>query len=132
MADLNKDDGLSIFINKSETLYVKDKKASAYIAYERIETFQRPSDMNITDNLSEFERSYHEIQRFEMGLLSAVLAYRVLKSRNLSNEKQQLARATLTNLTYENMKKQIKAIQDNSSIHSENSFQNKSEPSYST
>ena len=54
VADLNKDDGLNILINKLETLYVKYKKASAYIAYERFETFQRPSDMNITDHLNEF------------------------------------------------------------------------------
>ena len=87
VADLNKDDSLNILINKLETLYVKDKKASAYIAYERFETCQRPSDMNIADYLNEFERSCHEIQRFEMSFPSAVLAYRVLKSSNLPNEK---------------------------------------------
>ena len=65
-----------------------------------------------------------KIQRFEMSLPSAVLAYHV----NLSNEKLQLARAALTDLTYENMKKQLKAIQRNSSVQSENSFQIKSEP----
>ena len=31
--------------------------------------------MNITDYLNESERLYHEIQRFEMSLPSAVLAY---------------------------------------------------------
>ena len=39
-----------------------------------------------------------------MSLMSAVLAYRVLKSFNLSNEEQQLARATLTDVTYGNKK----------------------------
>ena len=62
-----------------------------------------------------------------MSLTSALLSYHVLKSSNLQNEKQQLARATLTDLTYKNIKKQlIKAIEDNSSIQSENSFQIKS------
>ena len=64
--------------------------------------------MNITDYLNEFERLYHEIQRFEISLRSAVLAYHVLKSSNLPNEKQQVARATFTELTYENMKKQLR------------------------
>ena len=76
--DLNKDDGglniLTIYkhyiciyyINKLEALYVKDKKASAYIAHERFETFQSTSDTNITDYLNEFERLYHE--RLEMSL----------------------------------------------------------------
>ena len=61
VADLKKDDGLNVLINKLETLYVKDKKASPNIAYERLETFQHPSDMNITDYLNEFERLYNEI-----------------------------------------------------------------------
>ena len=51
-----------------------------------------------------------------MSLPSALLAYRVLTISNLPNEKQQLAKATLTDMMYENMKKQLKAIEDNSSI----------------
>ena len=54
----------------------------------------------------------------------------MLKNLNLSNEKQQLARATLIDLTHENMKKQIKAVHYNCSTQSENSFKIKSEPSY--
>ena len=45
--------------------------------------------MNITDYLNVFEILYHEIQRFEMNLPSAVLTYCVLKSSNLSTQKQQ-------------------------------------------
>ena len=41
-----------------------------------------------------------------MTLPTAVLVNRVLKSANLSNEKQQLTRATITELNYKNMKKQ--------------------------
>ena len=59
MTDLNKDDCLNTLMNKLESLYVQDKKASAYIAYDRFETFQRPSDMYITDYLNEFKRLYH-------------------------------------------------------------------------
>ena len=65
-----------------------------------------------------------------MSLPSVVLAYCVLKSSNVSNEKQQLARVTLTDLMYENVKKQLNTIQDNSPIPSVNSFKIKSEPSY--
>ena len=55
-----------------------------------------------------------------MELPTGVLAYKVLKNANILNEKQQLIRATLTSLTYENMKKQLKAIND-SSINSASS-----------
>ena len=43
-----------------------------------------------------------------MTILTAVLAYHVLKSANISNEKQQLARATITELNKKNMKKAAK------------------------
>ena len=42
--------------------------------------------------------------KHEITLPTAILAYYVLKSPNISNEKQQLARATITELNYDNMK----------------------------
>ena len=116
---------LNLLINKLEKLYVKDSKASAYLAYEKFASFQRPTNMDIIDYLNEFD-----IQGYEMTLPSGVLAYRVLKSANLTPEKQQLARATITELTYENFKKQLKAIHDSSSSNSIGSFEIKSEPTF--
>ena len=49
---------------------------------------------------------------FEMEVPIGVLAYKFLKNAELSNEKQQLTQATVVFLTYENMKKQLKAIFD--------------------
>ena len=47
-----------------------------------------------------------------MEVPTGVLAYKVLKNAELSNEKQQLTQATVVFLTYKNMKKQLKAIFD--------------------
>ena len=80
------------------------------MAYDTFETFHRPSDMNIIDYINKFEWLYNQIKRYDIEITNGVLAYRVLKNANISNEKQQLVQATLTSLTYENMKKQLKAI----------------------
>ena len=48
-----------------------------------------------------------------MGLPTGVFAYRLLKSARISEDKQQLATATLTSFSYECMKRQLKAIFDN-------------------
>ena len=117
VSELNEDDGLNLLINILEKLYVKDSKASAYLAHEKFESFQRPADLNIIDYLHEFERLYYDIQRYEMTL-PYDLAYLVLKSAKLTPEKQQLARATIPKLTYENMRKQLKAIHHSSSCNS--------------
>ena len=47
-----------------------------------------------------------------MEWIHSDLAYRLLINVNISEDKQRLARATMGNLTYVNMKKQLRAIQD--------------------
>ena len=51
-----------------------------------------------------------------MNLPTRVLAYRLLNSVEISEDKQQLARATISSFTYD-MKKQLKAIYDNLSTY---------------
>ena len=77
------------------------------MAYDKFE-------MSIVDYLNEVERLYHQIKHYDMELPTVVLAHRVLKNANITHEKQQLVRTTLTSLTYESMKKQLKAIYDSS------------------
>ena len=64
----------------------------------------------MTDFINEFERMYHKLKQHKMELPDGVLAYRLLKSVHLSEQHEQLARATLTELTYDNMKGQLKKI----------------------
>ena len=65
-----------------------------------------------------------------MKLPTGVLAYRLLKSVGVSEDKQQ-ARDTLPSLTYDCMKKQLKAIYDN--ISQENNLSSvKVEPVFET
>lgn len=50
--NLNREDGLKLMIDELEKLHVKDTKASAYFAYEKSESSQRPLEMNIIDDLN--------------------------------------------------------------------------------
>ena len=108
--ELNAENGVTLLINKLKDLYAKDTDQLSYTAYEQFETFCRPIEMNLTDYINEFERLYNKIKVYKMELPTGVLAYRMLKSANISEEKQQLVRATLDALTYEDMKKKLKAI----------------------
>ena len=92
-------------LDKIKSIYAKDIHPLAYMAYDKFETFHRPVEKSIVDYLNEFERLYNQIKHYDMELPTGVLAYRVLKNANITHEKQQLVRATLTLLTYENMKK---------------------------
>ena len=108
---MNSDTGVVQLLAILDELYLKDKDQLAYAAYDNFEN-KRPPDMSIKDYLITFERLRHKILQYNIKLPEPVLAYRVLKSANISPEKEQLALATITKLKYEAMKKQILKIFD--------------------
>ena len=110
--ELNADNGVATLLTKLRELYLKDKDQAMYECYEKFETFKCDSSMGIRDYINEFERLNEKLKGYQIVLPDAVLAYQLLKNANLPSEKRSLARATLTALTYDNMKKQIKAIHD--------------------
>ena len=130
LEDLSKEDGFETLLAKLDTLYLKDENNSAFEAYEAFEKYQRPGDMDMTAYMIAFERLYQKAKNFSFVLPDGVLAYRLLKSANLSSEHEQLARATLPSLTYDNMKNQLKKIFNNNSTSVPVSV--KIEPTYNT
>ena len=110
--ELNADDGLDKLIAKLRELYAVSKDQAMFTAYEQFETFQRDTNMNITEYINQFEQLNHKLKSYKIELPSPVLAYQLLKSANLPKSKRDLARATIPTLTYDDMKRQIKAIYD--------------------
>lgn len=110
LTDLEKEDGFDTLITKLDSLYLKDEKNSAFEAYETFEKYQRPQDMDMYTYINTFERLYHKAKSHKLDPPDGILAYRLLKSANLSHEHEQLVQATLDDLTYEKMKTQLKKI----------------------
>ena len=107
---LSWDDGVKNIIEKLGKLYLKDKTQSAYQAYDNFEKFRRPLSMSVSDYIIEFERLLNKTKEYESDMSSDILAYRLLKSANLNEQQEQLAKATISTLTYESMKTQLKKI----------------------
>ena len=128
--DLNSNNGVDILIKKLESMYKKDEVQMAFGYYEDLEEFHRPAEMSVVDYINEFDRRYSKIKSMKMELPDGVLAYRLLKSANLSEERQMLCRATIGQLTFENMKKQIKAIFNQVGSSSDSKHPVKVEPSF--
>ena len=76
--------------------------------------------MNIIDYINEFEQLNQKLINYKIDLPSAVHAYQLLKNDNIPKEKRDLTRVTIPDLTYESMKKQIKATYDHCATTSEN------------
>ena len=113
-----------------KSLFAKYINQAEFIAYEKSEMFKSPANMNIVDFINEFERFYNNIKKCDMELLKGVLAHRLLKSVDISEDKQQLTRAAMSSFTYDDMKKQSKAIYNNLSTNEMKYHQNKSKPTY--
>ena len=73
--------------------------------------------MNIVGFRNEFERLYNNVEKYGMELSTTVLTYILLKSVDISEDKQQLVRATMSSLMYDDMKNHLKAIYDNFSTN---------------
>ena len=106
--DVGAEGGVKKIIDRLDRLFRKVQ--NAYIAYETFESFKRSSEMSITEYINEFERLHHKIKEYDMGLPSDVLAYRLLKQAGLSESYEQVARATVSELTFEKKKLQLKKI----------------------
>ena len=104
------ENGVQLTLQRLDALYLEDTIQTAYLAYQTFETFQRPENMTMKDYLVKFEHLYTKIKDHKIELPDGVLAYRVLNSANLSNEQMSLCRATMTDLTYAEMVKQLKRL----------------------
>ena len=93
-------------------MFLTDENNSAFEAYDT------------------FERLYQKAKNFKLELLDGVLAYRLLRSANLSDTHVQLARAMLLSLTYNNMQLQLKKIFSDGSAQSSSLASVKIEPTY--
>ena len=123
VASISANDGVKKITEKLDTLFLKDKTQSAFEAYDTFEKFRRSSDMSVSDYINEFERLKAKVESYKMVLSTDIMAYRLLKSANLSESHEQLAKATIPNLTYEDMKAQLKKIFGDVSQSASNSCQ---------
>ena len=71
-------------------------------------TFDRPSNMSIQAYLNEFDQRLFKTKSFGTVMLDDILAYRLLKSVNLSNYHEELVKATIPGLQCDIMKDQLK------------------------
>ena len=110
IARLNCNDGVKNLMEKLDELWKEDVNQAAFAAYETFESFKRSKDMNVTEFINAFDRLDNRLKSYDMNLPEGVLAYRLLKSANLSTEQEQLAKATVTSITYKDMCGKLKSI----------------------
>ena len=98
-AVLNSEDGMKKLYEKLDTLFLEDVNQSAFRAYETFENYQRPPGTSLEDFLIEFGRLVAKLKDFNILLPEPELAFRALKSANITKNDEKLVKATVSELT---------------------------------
>ena len=106
--ELKAEDGATKVLNKLDGKFLKDKSLSAYETYEDFEKYKRPENVSITDYCAEFERRLAKVKAKGTQISTEVLAYRLIKSANVTASQEQLIKATIDKVDYDTMAKQLK------------------------
>ena len=105
-----------------DKLFLKDASQSAFAAFGDFIKYRRPTGTPISDFLIEFNLKYNKIKSYNMALPEGVLAYCLLTCANLPEDQDQICRATVNTLTYEEMRGQIEKIVVTSRSQQRNDF----------
>ena len=109
-AEITSDDGVKKIIEKLDGLFKKDETLKKYHALDAFETYKRPANTTIQQYLIEFEKRLNKTKSFGTTWSDDILAYKLLKNANLSENNEQLTKATIVDLTYDSMKIKLKNI----------------------
>ena len=107
---LHADDGMAKLFEKLDSLFKVDEDQAALNAYEKFEKYTRPSDTSMADYRIEFDRLVQQLKSYKIELPEPVLAYRALKSANLSAENERLVRATVPSIKLNVMMLQLQKV----------------------
>ena len=110
MLQIPSETGVKNIIDHLHKLFKKDETLQKYQALEAFETYRRPTSSSIQEFLYEFEKRYNKTKSFGTTMQDDILAYRLLKSANLSEQHEQLAKAIVSDLKFNLMKDQFKKI----------------------
>ena len=80
---------------------------STFLAYDTFEGYRRQLDTLIEDFLINFGRHVTKLKDFNILLPEPVLAFRALKSANLTPENERLVKGTIGELTLSSMSGQL-------------------------
>ena len=108
--EISSEDGAKKIIQKLDIIFKKDETLTAYKAYEDFESYKRPTKMLISEYLNEFEKRWNKTKANGTALSENVLAYRLLRSANLTRHDEQLVIATIGEFKFESMKDQLKKV----------------------
>ena len=103
------EDGVKLVKERLDKIYKKNETLEKFEALDKFETYSRPLEVSIHDFIIEFDKRYSRTKKLGTAISDDLLAYRMIKSANLSEQDEKVVKAT-TSLKYDEVKDKLKSI----------------------
>ena len=107
--EIGSDKGYDLIVAKLDKVYGQEDNQKICAVLEKFESFKRSPNMTMSQFTLDFERLHNRVKEYGITYPDGVLAYRMMKSANMSKDHEQLLRATI-----ESGKWSYKAVQEQS------------------
>ena len=108
--ELKSDEGINKVIAELDKLYQKDKTTLKFRALEDLENFKKSKTMTMAQYILQFETKLDKTKILGITWPDDIIAFRLLKNANLSEQDHRLAKATVGSLEYEKVKEKLNSI----------------------
>ena len=103
-------DSVNILLNKLDVVFKSDKVDEAYNFYSKFITFQKHSEMTMTDYIVEYEHLHCALVEHDMQLLDNAQAFKLLDGANLSEDDCKLVLALANDIKLQTMQSALKRL----------------------
>ena len=108
ISEIKKKKGVHKILNVLDDKFQKEASITAYEAYQQFESCTRSAEVSILNHCDDFNRKYLKVKNGGNHLTENVLALKLLQSANLSDYEVTLIKATVPELSYDEVLKQLK------------------------
>ena len=102
--------GVKRILEKLDSIYKKDKLNEKFTDLECFESFKRQATQGVSEFIAEFDKLHVRAKKHGAQWSDDVLGFKLLKAANLNSRDEQLIKATVTEIKYDQIKKKIKSI----------------------
>lgn len=104
--------GLKFIKQALDKVHLSDENQRIFLTLDSFEKCKRSPNMTMSAFILSFENLHNKVKAHKITYPNGVLAYRILKAANMSQEHESLVKATVAtgNFTYQNVVEQLKKV----------------------
>ena len=108
--EVSGDTGVQKVVERLRKIYAKDKVEAAYEAFDKFIHFKKKDKMNMVDYITEFESNYSKAKTHGFELSDSSQGFFLMNQAGLSDDHKKLVRATITDLSVQEVKSKLSKV----------------------